>query len=134
MQRNPRHALHGARSATATHVSTIGGLLGREKQLRRWQTAYGRFSVSAVYSSDDAAGDDAALAGLQSQEEAYLLSPLGSLSGVDSVSLQSVDDFEMDAGEWQKDLLGRIGRFAGARDTRFRVVHSASAKASKAAE
>ncbi len=114
MLRNPHHALHGAQSAAAPHFNIEGGLSRPAKRLRRWQTAHGRFNVSAVYASDDAAGDDAAVASLQSQDDAYLLSPLGNLSGADSVSLQSADDFEMDAGEWQKGLLGRIGRFAGA--------------------
>ena len=53
------------------------------------------------------------MASLQSQDEAYLLSPLHAASGVDSLSLQSVDDVTLDATEWQKGLLGRMGRFAG---------------------
>ena len=103
---------------SARHVSTQGRLCGvfrRAQRSRRPQADQSRFTVSAVYGSYDADGNDAAAAAsLQSQDEAYLLSPLGTLSALTRCPCSRWTTSRWDAGVWQKGLLGRIGRFAGA--------------------
>ncbi len=114
----PSRALHRCccRSTAVRCVITRPGaadLLRHGKRPQRRRTTRPR-SPSALLSGANYDVDaSASAASLQSQDEAYLLSPLHAGSGMDSVSLQSVDDVTVDAAEWQKGLLGRMGRFAG---------------------
>ena len=90
-------------------------MLQSSKQPRRRPYARRRLTAAVLSNESADVDEQASVASLQSQDEAYLLSPLHAVSGVDSMSLQSVDDVTMDATEWQKGLLGRMGRFAGER-------------------
>ncbi len=114
----PTRALHGccSHSTAVRCVITRHGAVdllrhGIRPQRRR---ATRQRSPAALLSGANYDVDaSASAASLQSQDEAYLLSPLHAGSGIDSVSLQLVDDVTVDAAEWQKGLLGRMGRFAG---------------------
>ena len=112
-----RHCPHNDAPRCVKRRPSVTALLRHATRPQRRVTTRQRSPAALLSGTSADVDESASVASLQSQDEAYLLSPLHAASGVDSMSLQSVDDVALDAREWQKGLLGRMGRFGGNQST-----------------